>query len=29
MNGVLNFSILDGWFDEAYEYFGRLGDRGP
>ncbi len=27
MNGILNLSILDGWFDEAYEKVGRLGDR--
>ncbi|HEY7211217.1 MAG TPA: alpha-glucan family phosphorylase [Bryobacteraceae bacterium] len=29
MNGVLNFSVLDGWFDEAYELSGgwALGDR--
>jgi starch phosphorylase len=29
MNGVLNFSILDGWFDEAYEVSGgwAIGDR--
>ncbi len=29
MNGVLNLSILDGWFDEAYEYSGgwAVGDR--
>lgn len=31
INGVLNFSILDGWFDEAYEYSGgwAIGDRIP
>jgi starch phosphorylase len=31
VNGVPNFSILDGWFDEAYEYSGgwALGDREP
>lgn len=31
MNGVLNFSILDGWFDEAYEISGgwAIGDREP
>ncbi len=31
MNGVLNFSILDGWFDEAYEFSGgwAIGDREP
>ncbi|HVX66242.1 MAG TPA: alpha-glucan family phosphorylase [Bryobacteraceae bacterium] len=31
INGVLNFSILDGWFDEAYEYTGgwAVGDRMP
>lgn len=31
INGVLNFSILDGWFDEAYETSGgwALGDREP
>jgi starch phosphorylase len=30
-NGVLNFSILDGWFDEAHEYSGgwAVGDRIP
>lgn len=29
MNGVLNFSVLDGWFDEAYEMSGgwAIGDR--
>ncbi len=29
MNGVLNLSILDGWFDEAYDYSGgwAIGDR--
>ncbi|HEX8985949.1 MAG TPA: alpha-glucan family phosphorylase [Bryobacteraceae bacterium] len=29
LNGILNFSILDGWFDEAYEYSGGwvVGDR--
>jgi glycogen phosphorylase len=29
INGVLNLSILDGWFDEAYEYSGgwAVGDR--
>jgi starch phosphorylase len=29
MNGVLGFSILDGWYDEAYEYGGgwAIGDR--
>ncbi len=29
INGILNFSILDGWFDEAYEYTGgwAVGDR--
>ena len=29
INGVLNLSILDGWFDEAYEYSGgwAIGDR--
>jgi len=29
MNGVLNFSVLDGWFDEAYEISGgwAFGDR--
>lgn len=29
MNGVLNLSILDGWFDEAYEKSGgwAIGDR--
>ncbi len=31
MNGVLNMSILDGWFDEAYEQSGgwAIGDRDP
>ncbi len=31
INGVLNLSILDGWFDEAYEYTGgwAIGDRIP
>jgi glycogen phosphorylase len=31
INGVLNLSILDGWFDEAYEYAGgwAIGDRVP
>ncbi len=29
MNGVLNLSILDGWFDEAYESIRRLGHRRP
>lgn len=31
INGVLNLSILDGWFDEAYEYSGgwAVGDRIP
>jgi starch phosphorylase len=30
-NGVLNLSILDGWFDEAYEISGgwAIGDREP
>jgi glycogen phosphorylase len=29
MNGVLNLSVLDGWFDEAYEMSGgwAIGDR--
>jgi starch phosphorylase len=29
INGVLNFSILDGWFDEAFEESGgwAIGDR--
>ena len=29
LNGVLNMSILDGWFDEAYEYSGgwAIGER--
>ncbi len=29
MNGVMNLSILDGWFDEAYETSGgwAIGDR--
>ena len=31
LNGVLNFSILDGWFDEADEASGGwpIGDREP
>ena len=31
MNGVLNLSILDGWFDEVYEESGgwAIGDREP
>jgi starch phosphorylase len=31
LNGVLNLSILDGWFDEAYEISGgwAIGDRVP
>jgi starch phosphorylase len=31
VNGVLNLSILDGWFDEAYERSGgwAIGDREP
>ncbi len=31
INGVLNLSILDGWYDEAYEYSGgwAIGDREP
>jgi len=31
INGVLNLSILDGWFDEAYETSGgwAIGDREP
>lgn len=31
LNGVLNLSILDGWFDEAYETSGgwAIGDREP
>jgi len=31
INGVLNLSILDGWFDEAYESSGgwALGEREP
>jgi glycogen phosphorylase len=31
LNGVLNLSILDGWFDEAYEESGgwAIGDRTP
>lgn len=31
MNGVLNFSVLDGWFDEAYEISAgwAIGDRVP
>src|SRR5260370_41897351 len=31
INSVLNLSILDGWFDEAYETSGgwAIGDREP
>ncbi len=31
INGVLNFSVLDGWFDEAYEISGgwAIGEREP
>jgi glycogen phosphorylase len=31
MNGALNLSILDGWYDEAYEYSGgwAIGEREP
>ena len=31
MNGVLNLSVLDGWFDEAFEISGgwAIGDRVP
>jgi glycogen phosphorylase len=31
LNGVLNMSILDGWFDEAADYAGGwpIGDREP
>jgi starch phosphorylase len=31
INGTLNLSILDGWYDEAYEYSGgwAIGDRVP
>ncbi|HZT32994.1 MAG TPA: alpha-glucan family phosphorylase [Bryobacteraceae bacterium] len=31
MNGVLNLSILDGWYDEAYEQSGgwAIGEREP
>jgi starch phosphorylase len=31
INGVLNMSVLDGWFDEAAENSGgwAIGDRGP
>jgi starch phosphorylase len=31
INGVLNLSILDGWWDEAYEISGgwAIGDREP
>jgi glycogen phosphorylase len=31
LNGVLNLSILDGWFDEAYEHCGgwAIGEREP
>jgi starch phosphorylase len=31
INGILNFSVLDGWWDEAYEHSGgwAIGDREP
>jgi starch phosphorylase len=31
INGVLNLSVLDGWFDEAYEFSGgwAIGHRIP
>src|SRR5215475_2651773 len=31
INGVLNLSILDGWYDEAYEKLGgwAIGEREP
>ena len=31
LNGVLNLSVLDGWFDEAWEMSGgwAIGDREP
>jgi starch phosphorylase len=31
INGVLNFSVLDGWFDEVYEISGgwAIGERVP
>ena len=31
INGVLNLSVLDGWWDEAYEHSGgwAIGDREP
>jgi starch phosphorylase len=31
INGILNLSILDGWFDEAFEFSGgwAVGDREP
>lgn len=31
INGVLNMSVLDGWYDEAYENSGgwAIGDREP
>ena len=31
VNGILNLSILDGWFDEAYEQSGgwSIGEREP
>ncbi len=31
MNGVLSLSVLDGWFDEAFELSGgwAIGDRAP
>jgi starch phosphorylase len=31
INGILNFSVLDGWFDEAFDISGgwAIGDREP
>ena len=29
MNGVINLSILDGWWDEGYHERQRLGHRQP
>ncbi|MBV8732310.1 MAG: alpha-glucan family phosphorylase, partial [Acidobacteriia bacterium] len=31
INGILNLSILDGWYDEAYEHSGgwAIGEREP
>ncbi len=29
INGVINLSVLDGWWDEGYERRQRLGDQPP